>query len=150
MGPGGQGTPTPNSSAPHAPRSRNWARTRLAHRRHPARRARRQAIGLPRFSDPEDLKAVANSAPWVGAPLGACHQHSRSPTPIAAGHRPCRHLRFRRNPGKLRYLHAVPLALGWVRPFSGANPGSQLVVVVTEVLGSGAADVRACRVEETT
>jgi hypothetical protein len=26
------------------------------------RRARREAIGLPRFSDPEDLKAVADSA----------------------------------------------------------------------------------------
>jgi hypothetical protein len=41
--------------------------------------ARRGAMGLPRFGDPEDLKAVANSARWVGAPLGAYHQHSRSP-----------------------------------------------------------------------
>src|SRR5260370_42396914 len=65
------GTRTPTSSAPHAPRSRNWARTRLAPRRHPARRARREAIGLPRFGDPEDLKGVADSARWVGAPLGA-------------------------------------------------------------------------------
>ena len=37
---------------------------------------------------------------------------------------------------------------GWkLRPFSGANPGSQLVAVVTEAPGSGVADVRACRVK---
>src|SRR5580700_12252419 len=35
--------------------------------------------------------------------------------------------------------------LGWVRPFRGANPGSQLVAVVTAVPGFGVADVRACR-----
>src|SRR5580692_12653120 len=35
--------------------------------------------------------------------------------------------------------------LGWVQPFRGANPGSQLVAVVTEVPGFGVADVRACR-----
>jgi hypothetical protein len=39
-----------------------------------SRRARREAIGLPRFGDPEDLKAVADSARSVGAPLGAYHQ----------------------------------------------------------------------------
>ena len=27
--------------------------------------------------------------------------------------------------------------LGWVRPFSGANPGNQLVAVLTEVPGFG-------------
>jgi hypothetical protein len=43
-------------------------------RRHPARRARREAIGLPRFRDPEDRRAVADSAQWREAPLGACHQ----------------------------------------------------------------------------
>jgi hypothetical protein len=31
------------------------------------RRARREAIGLARFGDPEDLKAVADSARWAGA-----------------------------------------------------------------------------------
>jgi hypothetical protein len=39
--------------------------------------------------------------------------------------------------------------LGWVRPFSGANPGSQLVAVVTGVPGFGIADVRAFRIEGT-
>src|SRR5216684_809920 len=52
-----------------------------------------------------------------------------------------------RNPGRLRYFPAVPLALAGSRPFGGANPGSQLVAVVTEVPGFGVADVRACRVE---
>ena len=36
--------------------------------------ARREAIGLPRFGDPEDHRVVAGSARWVGAPLGECDQ----------------------------------------------------------------------------
>jgi hypothetical protein len=36
--------------------------------------ARREAIGVPRFGDPENLKAVADSARSVGALLGARHQ----------------------------------------------------------------------------
>src|SRR5260370_379736 len=65
--------------------------------------------------------------PQVAAPAGTCQ--------------------LRRNPGKLRYFHAAPLALARSRPFSGANPGSELVAVVTEVPGSEVADVRACRVQ---
>src|SRR5690349_7207612 len=56
----GTRTLTLDSSAPHAPRSRIWARARLAHRRHPARRARREAIGLPRSGDP--LRALLGAA----------------------------------------------------------------------------------------
>jgi phenylpyruvate tautomerase PptA (4-oxalocrotonate tautomerase family) len=38
------------------------------------RRARREAIGLPQFGDPEDLQVVVGSARWMGARLDACHQ----------------------------------------------------------------------------
>ena len=44
---------------------------RIAAIRH---RARREAIGLPRFGDPEDHRVVVAAARWVGAPLGACDQ----------------------------------------------------------------------------
>jgi hypothetical protein len=39
------------------------------------------------------------------------------------------------------------MCLGWVRPFGGANPGSQLVAVRNRGTRFRAADVRACRVE---
>jgi len=49
----------------------DWARTRLAHRRHPARRARREAIGLPRFSDPlRTLLGAATAAATQMPPTG--------------------------------------------------------------------------------
>ena len=43
------------------------------------------------------------------------HAISRSPAPITAGHRPCRHLRFGRNPGKLRYFPCCT-PLPWLAP----------------------------------
>jgi len=67
---GGTRTPAPDSSAPHAPRSRNWARSRLAHRRHPACRARREALGLPRSGDP--LRTLLGAA--AAGPLRRCHR----------------------------------------------------------------------------
>src|SRR5712692_5923139 len=75
--------------------------------------------------------------------------------PSAAGPRrllpqvtaPCRHLPVRPESRQVAVLPCCTPCLGWVRPFSGANPGSQLVAVVTEVPGFEVADVRACRVE---
>src|SRR5260370_42047137 len=87
------------------------------------RRARREAIGLPRFGDPEDLKAVADSARW-GEPRWVHAISSRSPAPIAGGHRPCRYLPVPPESRRVAQLPCCTPCLGRVRPFSGANPGS--------------------------
>src|SRR5882724_774787 len=54
-------TPTPNSSAPPAPRSQNLARTRPAHSRYPAPPAV-TATGLTQSGGPEAVKAASGCA----------------------------------------------------------------------------------------
>jgi hypothetical protein len=105
---------------------------------------------------PPTTPALADRT-WVlltGAPEGGWglggHADTNAGLVSAAGYRPCRYLPVPPESRQLRYFDAAPRALAASRPFSGANPGSRLAVGVTEVPGFGVADVRACRVEETT
>ena len=134
----GMRAPTPNSSAPPAPRSQNLARTRPAHSRHPAPPAV-TAIGLTQSGGPEAVKAAASgcaaialselvfdhrrddagggdsSERWAGAPPGACHQQ-HVPGTYHPGHCACT---YRQSTG----------------------------VVVTGIPATERADARACFVE---
>jgi hypothetical protein len=65
------------------------------------------------------IRKILRPSPTLPDGREPCWVHaisSRSPASITAGHRPCRHLRFGRNPGKLQYFHAVPLALAGSGP----------------------------------
>ena len=139
---------TPNSSAPHAPRSRNRARTRLANRRYPA-----AGPGVRR-SDSRG-SAIRKIIGWSPALRGGWEPRwvnaisSRSPAPGAAGYRHCRYPPVPPESRQLRYFHAV-LRCPWLGPaLRSASPSGQFVAVGTEVPGFGVADVRACRLRET-
>ena len=107
---------TPNSSAPHAPRSRNRARTRLANRRYPAvgpgvRRSGSRGSAIRKIIGWSPTLRGGWEPRWVNA------ISSRSPAPIAAGYRPAGIRRFRRNPASCGTSTLFSVALGWVRPF---------------------------------
>ena len=143
----GTRTPTPNSSAPHAPRSRNWARTRLADRRHPA-----AGPGVRRSdSRGSAIRKILRPSPALrdgGAPLGAFHQQ-QAPGAYCRRSPPLQVPAVRPESRQVAVGSCCSPCLGWFRPFRGANPGSQLIAVVTEVPGSGSgvADVRVCWIE---
>jgi hypothetical protein len=134
---------TPNSSAPHAPRSRNRARTRPANRRYPAaepgvRRSGSRGSAIRKIIGWSPALRGRWEPRWVNA------ISSRSPAPVAAGYR-CRYPPESR---QLRYFHAV-LRCPWLGPaLRSASQGGQFVAVGTEVPGFGVADVRACCLRE--